>query len=58
MKQHRFTTLSKATILAAMVLTTVLPYSQTLARSADAALQVDLRYRVPLAETPGQFRVV
>jgi len=58
MKQHGFRTLSKATFLAVIVLTIVLPYSRALAGSTDtSALQVDLRSRIALPETPGQFRV-
>jgi nicotinamidase-related amidase/type 1 glutamine amidotransferase len=58
MKKHCLRTLGKATLLVALVFTIVLPCSRTLAASTDAALQVDLRRRVPLAEAPGQFRVV
>ena len=59
MKQHRFETLSRAVFLVALAVATVLPFGRTLAASVDSAtLQVDLRSRVALAETPGQFRVV
>ena len=49
MKQHCFRMLSRAVLLATLVLAVVVE---------SAPLQVDLRRRVELADAPGQFRVV
>jgi len=59
MRQHRFHTPDKTTLLLALVLSLVLPCSQILAASvASATLPVNLRSRVALAEAADQFRVV